>query len=221
MLSTAEAPVAGRCPDLLGNAVDVAPRLLGCLLVRRLPGGRLVGGVIVETEAYPGGVDTASHSAGGRRTPRNESMWRQGGHLYVYFTYGMHWCLNVVTGPEGSGEAVLVRALEPRFGIESMRRRRRGHPDRDLARGPARLCQALAIDGSHDRLWLADPASPVGLLGPPSGERPGAVACGPRIGIERHGAWARRRWRFWVRGSRFVSGSGEAGPRERGAGNHP
>jgi DNA-3-methyladenine glycosylase len=165
----------------------------------------VIAGRIVETEAYPGGADTASHSALGRRTRRNESMWREGGHLYVYFTYGLHWCANVVTGPQGSGEAVLVRALEPLLGIELMRRRRPGHPDRDLARGPARLCRALSIDGRLDGRRLDEPGGAVELLGPPRRAPAFAVDRGPRIGIERHGSWARRRWRFWVRGSGFVS----------------
>jgi DNA-3-methyladenine glycosylase len=193
-------------PDLREAAVEVAPRLLGCLLVRRLPRGGLLVGRIVETEAYPGGADTASHSAGGRRTARNESMWREGGHLYVYFTYGMHWCVNLVTGPEGSGEAVLVRAVEPLVGIDAMRRNRPGRCDRDLARGPARFCRAFGIDGRMDGIRIDAPGSTVALWGPPVGSGRVRIDRGPRIGIERHGVWARRRWRFWVAGSRFVSG---------------
>lgn len=193
-------------PDLRGSAVDLAPRLLGCVLARRLPAGRWLAGRIVETEAYPGGADTASHSAGGRRTARNESMWREGGHLYVYFTYGLHWCVNLVTGPEGSGEAVLVRAVEPLVGIEAMRRNRPGRSDRDLARGPARLCRAFRIDGRLDGIRVDVPGSPVVLWGPPRGADPVRIRRGARIGIEGHGVWSRRRWRFWVAGSRFVSG---------------
>lgn len=185
----------------------MAPLLLGCVLVRRLPGGRVIAGRIVETEAYPGGADTASHTAGGRRTPRNESMWRPGGHLYVYFTYGMHWCANVVTGPEGSGEAVLLRAIEPLVGIDLMRRRRPGRTDRDLGRGPARLCRAFSIDGRLDGRRVDRPGGEVEVLGRPEADVPLRIDRGARIGIDRHGIWARRRWRFWLRGSSFVSDS--------------
>jgi len=177
-------------------ALELAPHLLGWRLARRGPdGGRLLGR-IVETEAYPGGDDTASHTAGGRRTARNASMWRRGGHLYVYFTYGMHWCANVVSGPEGSGEAVLIRALEPIEGLDAMRARRPGASDRDLCRGPARLCRAFGLDRRFDGAWLGDPQGEIFLLPPPAGDPPVEIGRGPRIGIGRHGPWAERPWRF-------------------------
>lgn len=146
----------------------LAPRLLGKLVVRA--DGRA--GRILEVEAYRGTDDPASHAYRGP-TPRTATMWGPPGHLYVYFTYGMHFCANVVCGPPGQAAAVLLRALEPVAGVGAMRAARRGGratepPDRDLCRGPARLCQALgiarALDGadlvSGDAVWLADDGTP-------------------------------------------------------------
>lgn len=190
---------------LLSHPTVAAPRLLGARLVSDSPEGR-VALRLTEVEAYGGqGEDPGSHAFRGR-TPRNATMFGPPGHLYVYFTYGMHWCVNLVTGPEGSGEAVLVRAVEPLVGIDAMRRNRPGRCDRDLARGPARFCRAFGIDGRMDGIRIDAPGSTVALWGPPVGSGRVRIDRGPRIGIERHGVWARRRWRFWVAGSRFVSG---------------
>jgi len=134
----------------------LARRLIGQRLVRALPSGERLSGIIVETEAYLGAKDSTAHSYGGRRTPRNESMYAAPGVAYVYFTYGMHHCVNVVCGREGEPVAVLLRALAPEEGLERMRRSRRraGAPetlrDTELCAGPARLCQALGIDRSLD-----------------------------------------------------------------------
>ena len=185
--------------------IATARRLLGQRLVR-VVGGRRVAGLIVEVEAYLGPPDRAAHTWGGRRTPRNESMWQGGGLAYVYFTYGMHHCMNVVCGPAGSGTAVLVRALEPTEGQEEMARRRpAARRATDLCSGPARLAQALAIDRGLDRadlrtgdeLWIE--AARARAL---PAER---IAAGPRVGVDYAGAWARRRLRFWVRGNPHVS----------------
>lgn len=135
---------------LRGPVADVAPRLLGCVLERELD-GQLLRGRIVEVEAYDQ-TDAASHSYRGK-TERTAVMFGPAGHLYVYFTYGMHYCCNVVVGEDGYGAAVLLRALEPLDGLDVMRQHRRGRPDAELTNGPAKLCQAFGIDralSGHD-----------------------------------------------------------------------
>ncbi|MCA9310227.1 MAG: DNA-3-methyladenine glycosylase, partial [Phycisphaerales bacterium] len=141
----------------------MARNLLGALLLRRLEDGEVVGGMIVETEAYLGVKDGAAHSYGGRRTARVESMYADGGTAYVYFTYGMHHCFNVVCGRVDEPVAVLIRALEPRLGVERMAvlraasgRRRTPVRPTEIASGPARLAQALAIDRGVDGLDLVE-----------------------------------------------------------------
>ena len=134
---------------LEGVASEVAPRLLGCVLEREI-GGETVRVKIVETEAYDQ-TDVASHSYKGR-TPRTDVMFGPSGHLYVYFTYGMHFCCNVVVGPEGHGAAVLIRAVEPVEGAQLLEERRKMQGV-SVTNGPAKLCQALAIDkmlNGHD-----------------------------------------------------------------------
>jgi DNA-3-methyladenine glycosylase len=188
-------------------AEEVARDLLGCWLVREVagePGERLILR-LVETEAYLGAPDRASHAWGGRRTPRNESLYLPGGHAYVYFIYGMHFCLNAVTGEADIGSAVLLRAGEPVEGEERMRENRGWtRPPRpgDLAGGPGKLCQALGIgrelDGvplDRSPLWIAR-GEPV---------EPGEVVAGPRIGVDYAGEAAGWPLRFLVRGNRHVS----------------
>ncbi|MFN2537398.1 MAG: DNA-3-methyladenine glycosylase [Mycobacteriales bacterium] len=176
-------------------APEVAADLLGCLLQAHGVTVRLT-----ETEAYSGeGLDPASHAHRGP-TPRNRLMFGPPGFLYVYFTYGMHWCANVVTGPEGRASAVLLRAGEVVEGLELARSRRPGATDRDLCRGPARLAKALGLDGAALGLDLLDPASPVRLL-PRAGPAP-VVARGPRVGIR---VGTETPWRFWIEGDRSVS----------------
>ena len=169
---------------------EVAPELLGVTLL--VEG---VGGTIVEVEAYDG-TDPASHGFRGR-TPRNAAMFGPAGHAYVYRSYGIHWCLNLVCEEEGSAAAVLVRALEPTHGLEPMRARRGLGEKRLLCAGPGRLCQALGVSGDHDGLALDRP--PFELLAPAG---PVEVAIGPRIGITRA---AELPWRYGVAGSRYLS----------------
>jgi DNA-3-methyladenine glycosylase len=155
-----------------------------------------VGGTIVETEAYGPG-DPASHSFNGP-TPRNGAMFGPVAHAYVYRSYGLHWCLNVVCGgPEHTGSAVLIRALEPRAGLAEMARRRGRSPIRDLCRGPGRLCQALGVSGTHDGAPLL--RLPFGLAD--RGERPHIVT-GPRIGLSKG---AQTPWRFGWQDSPYLS----------------
>jgi DNA-3-methyladenine glycosylase len=182
---------------LAGDAVEVAPRLLGCLLIRELEDGTRISGRIVETEAYHQS-DAASHSYKGK-TPRTEIMFGPPGFVYVYFTYGMHYCVNVVTGPEGEGSAVLIRAIEPVEGIERMRANRGGLETIQLTNGPAKLCQALQIDkqlNGHDLHTL-----PLQLRVQPPIDASEIVTT-TRIGITKD---AHRPWRFYVAGNPFVS----------------
>jgi len=180
------------------DAATVARDLLGRLLISTVGGRRCVAR-IVETEAYLGPHDPASHAAGWRRTPRNEVMYGKPGLLYVYFTYGMHWCANVVTGREGFPSAVLLRAVEPLVGLDHMRRRRGDVPDRLVGAGPARLAQALGIARAHNGHSLDRP--PVWIAaGKPVPKHNRRVAT--RIGIRDAADW---KLRFYERGCRFVS----------------
>jgi len=154
-----------------------------------------VGGTIVECEAYAPS-DPASHAFRGQ-TPRNAAMFGPPGHAYVYRSYGIHWCLNLVCEPEGVASAVLLRALEPTRGLEAMRRRRGLDEARLLCAGPGRLCQALAVTGAHDGAALDAP--PFELRAP---ARPPALVSGPRVGISRA---QERPWRYGLAGSRFLS----------------
>lgn len=186
-------------PDLTGPVEEVAPRLLGATLRHGDVAIRLT-----EVEAYAGPADPGSHAYRGR-TRRNATMFGPSGRLYCYFTYGMHVCCNVVTGPEGDPSAVLLRAGEVIEGLDEARARRAGASDRDLARGPARLCRTLAIDLDHDGADLE--SGPIRLeLGEPVTD----VAVGPRVGLR--GA-PDRPWRFWVPGERSVSAYRPAKPR--------
>ena len=169
---------------------EVAPELIGTTLL--LDG---VGGTIVEVEAYDQD-DPASHSFHGR-TARTASMFGPAGHAYVYRSYGVHWCLNLVCGVEGRAEAALVRALEPTRGLEAMRERRGVESERALCSGPGKLCQALGISRVHDGLALDEPPFEVRAR---AAEPP--LAVGPRIGITRA---VEQPWRYGLAGSAFLS----------------
>jgi DNA-3-methyladenine glycosylase len=177
---------------------ELAPDLLNKLLVAA--DGRA--GRIVEVEAYLGAIDPAAHSARGP-TPRTASMFGPPGHLYVYRSYGLHWCANVVGGSAGEGVAVLLRALRPVAGLEAMRAARAGsRRDLDLCRGPGRLCQAMAIEGSHDGLDLLAPASAFAVVDDGVAP-PAAPAATVRIGIS---VATDRPWRWHVADEPHVSG---------------
>jgi DNA-3-methyladenine glycosylase len=185
------------------SVLAVARDLLGRLLVVPARDGRRVAGVIVETEAYRGPEDRASHAWNGRRTARTETMYAVGGTAYVYFVYGMHHQFNVVTNAADTPHAVLVRALEPVEGIELMRRRRRAAGDHALTSGPGKLCEALGIDRRLDRVDLV--GARAWIEEGPRRVSETAVASGPRIGIDYAGEWMLRPWRFWIRDNPFVS----------------
>ena len=177
--------------DFFARSVhDVAPELIG---VTVLVDG--IGGPIVEVEAYDH-EDPAAHGFRGR-TPRNESMFGPAGQAYVYRSYGVHWCLNLVCEGEGSAAAVLIRAVEPVHGLEKMRARRRLDDPRLLCAGPGRLCQALGVTRDHDGLALDEP--PFLLLAATS---PRDVVAAPRIGIS---VATERPWRFCAADSPFLS----------------
>lgn len=193
-----------RAPELPRDFYDrptelVARDLLGAILECRSPDG-IASGRIVETEAYLGEHDLACHAAAGR-TARTEPLYGAPGTAYVYFIYGMYWCFNAVTRAEGEPSAVLVRALEPLDGIELMRTRRRlrSNRDIDLTNGPGKLCQALGIDGTYNRL----PLNRLPLLIRRGEDVPrAAVTVTPRIGISKSADWPLR---WLVTDSPFVS----------------
>jgi DNA-3-methyladenine glycosylase len=186
-----------------GNVLLVARQLLGCRLVVQAADGVRLAGRIVETEAYAGPEDKASHAYGNRRTARTETMFAAGGTAYVYFIYGMYYQFNVVTGREDVPHAVLVRGLEPLEGIERMREQRPVKRDRDLTSGPGKLCRALGLDRSFngedllgERVWLeaAD-----GKLSPRQ------ITSGPRVGIDYAEEYIDKPWRFWIKDNPYVS----------------
>ena len=187
------------------GAKQVARALLGQLLVR-VDGGRRFSGIIVETEAYLGIEDKAAHTFNGRRTDRNQSMWCDGGHAYVYFTYGMHHCFNVVSGHHGQPVAALVRALEPVERLDLMYARRgAARRDTDLCSGPAKLTEALGIDRDLDGVDLTSSGA---LFIERLRQRafPSArVGVSPRVGVPYAGEWARAPLRFFLHDNPHVS----------------
>ena len=184
------------------DTLAIAKDLLGKVIVVPDAAGRRVSAMIVETEAYLGVIDRAAHSFGGRRTPRNEIMYARGGHVYVFFVYGMYNQVNVVTAPVDTPHAILIRAAEPVEGVTIMRARRGPMQDRNLTSGPGKLCIALAIDRTLNgedlrgkRVWLEDYRSFSDEV----------IAFGKRVGIDYAGEDAEKPWRFWVKDSIYVS----------------
>ncbi|MGZ4592306.1 MAG: DNA-3-methyladenine glycosylase [Actinomycetes bacterium] len=193
--------------------LEVAPDLLGRLLVHDSPEGR-VALRLTEVEAYDGANDPGSHAFRGR-TSRNAVMFGPPGFVYVYFTYGMHWCMNLVCGPEGAASAVLMRAGEIVVGDAVARARRTtASSARDLARGPARLTTALGVGKQYDGADATDPLSLLRVL-PGEGPQPAKrrLRRGPRVGVAGDGA--ARRWRFWIDGEPTVSAYRPAVSRRR------
>ncbi|MFA7159485.1 MAG: DNA-3-methyladenine glycosylase [Kiritimatiellia bacterium] len=185
------------------DVIEISRKLLGKVLCSRSPSGRITGGVIVETEAYAGAGDRASHAFGNRRTGRTAVMYRRGPVAYVYLCYGLHWLFNIITNVEGVPHAVLVRALQPVRGAALMARRRgldKGDPR--VASGPGAVSRALGITGAHSgesllgrRIWVER-----GRSIPPD-----MVCSSRRIGVSYAGRDARRPWRFFIRGNACVS----------------
>jgi len=188
--------------------LTVATALLGCVLEHRTQDG-VVAAEIVEGEAYRGESDPASHAFRGK-TPRNAVMFGEPGHAYVYFTYGMHYCVNLVCQPPGEAGAVLLRAGRIVEGAALAAARRapvagsRVITDRELARGPARLCQALGISRPQDGADVCDPDGPLRVLAPPgfTGLPAESISHGPRVGVR---LGAQEQWRFWITDEPAVS----------------
>ncbi|MCA9900671.1 MAG: DNA-3-methyladenine glycosylase [Ardenticatenaceae bacterium] len=190
-------------------ARQVAQELLGKKLVRQL-NGRILSGIIVETEAYCDGEerDLACHGEranNAQPTPRTAVMFGPAGYAYVYFTYGIHWLFNVVTGQPGQPNAVLIRALQPVDGVEEMMELRGERPLQQLTNGPAKLTQALAINKSHNAANLCQPGGVIWIEEAPALPQ-SQIATGPRIGLGKTPEpWLSMPWRYWLAGNPFVS----------------
>lgn len=183
--------------------LKAAKELLGKYLIRKYRGRKIVG-KIVETEAYIGPVDKASHAYGGKRTPRNHAEYLRGGHIYIYLVYGMYWQFNISTCKEGMPECVLIRAVKP---ISLLRDKAQiaKCKNTNLTNGPGKLCRYFKLDKSFygedvvnsPRIWLEDRGEKV---------KPAQMAKGPRIGIDYAGPfWSKIKWRFWIKNNEFIS----------------
>ncbi len=185
------------------DILTVSKSLLGKILVHKTDDG-ITAGRIVETEAYCGPEDKAAHSSGGRRTPRNEVMYGQKGHAYVYLIYGMYNCINITAGSiPGKPEAVLIRALEPVEGVELMAKRR-GCPEKpvNITNGPGRLCIAMGISRAQNLLDLTVPP----LYVEEAPDMPlDEIAALKRVGVDYAGEWKDLLWRFYIKNNRFIS----------------
>lgn len=201
-------------PSFFARGAQVVARdLLGKRLVRRL-NGRFLSGMVVETEAYCDAPepDLACHgdrANKGRPTPRTAVMFGPAGQAYVYFTYGMHWLFNVVTGQEGQANAVLIRALEPVDGLDMMRANRNGRSHSELTNGPAKLTQAFAIDKSLNGANLCAEGGVIWFAEAPAGMpaiKPNQVLTGPRIGLGKTPEpWLSMPWRYWLADNPYIS----------------
>lgn len=188
----------------LQPTVEAARKLLGHRLVLLESDRRRLSGLIIEAEAYVGTEDLACHAKSGR-TKRNATMWGEPGHAYVYFTYGMHWMLNLVTEKEGFPSAVLLRGIWPEEGISLMKERRAGRPFRELTDGPAKICQALNIDGEWDGHDLCSPDSKIFVEIDQAVESKN-VTRGPRVGLNTvPEPWKSMPWRFQVHPEIFMN----------------
>ena len=210
--------VAPEVAEVLGrDSLQAAPALLGAVFSATDPDGT-VSVRLTEVEAYRGEADPGSHAHRGR-TARNAAMFGAAGGIYVYFTYGMHHCVNLVCGPQGLSRAVLLRAGEVTGGADLARRRRpAARTDRDLARGPARLCQALGLSRSDDGARLGGPGDRIWLALPAPGAEPDAASIrrGPRTGVAGPGGDGTAfPWRFWIDGDPTVSPYRPAAPRRQ------
>ena len=192
-----------------GDTVEIARRLLGKVLVRRLD-GELLAGRITETEAYVGRCDKACHAYGYKKTPRTSTLFMAPGHAYIYFIYGMYHCLNFVTEPEGEPSAVLIRTIQPVAGADTMRRLRFGdapmntYRRKNFSNGPGKVCKALSLSSSENRtdltgdtLFVCDTLADIGLPEIPPTEHE-ILRCGPRIGIDYAEEARDFPWRFWL-----------------------
>jgi DNA-3-methyladenine glycosylase len=184
------------------DTLAIARELLGKLLVVPDADGQRVSGMIVETEAYLGEIDKGAHSYGGRRTKRNQVTYDVGGRVYVFFIYGMYYQLNFVTGPAEHPHVCLIRAVEPKEGLEIIRERRGKMPDKNLTSGPGKLCIAFGIDKTfngedlgNDRIWVEEYKRIATA----------EIESGKRIGIDYAEEFAEMPWRFWIRDNQFVS----------------
>jgi DNA-3-methyladenine glycosylase len=190
------------------DTIGVARELIGKLLVVSNENGERVSGMIVETEAYLGETDRAAHSYGGRRTPRNEMTYAAGGHAYVFFIYGMYFQFNIVTGAKDSPHVVLIRAVEPVEGVETMQMRRLAKnpaakmPLKNLTSGPGKLCIAFGITRDLNGADLCDDAIWLEEFRAFSDDE---IESGKRIGIDYAGEDAENPWRFWLKRNQFVS----------------
>lgn len=189
------------------DTLQVARDLLGKLLVVATQTGERVSGMIVETEAYLGEIDKAAHSFGGRRTPRNEITYAEGGRVYVFFVYGMYYQLNFVCGRIDQSRVVLIRAVEPVEHVEIMRGRRGKMPDKNLTSGPGKLCIAMGIDRSlngedllAERIWVEE----YNVFSADD------IVNDKRIGVDYAEEFADEPWRFWLANNPFVSKKGKA-----------
>ena len=192
-----------------GNTVEIAQQLLGKYLVRRLENGELLVGRIIETEAYVGCCDKACHAYNYRRTERTSTMFGPPGHAYIYFIYGMYYCLNFVTEPEGEPSAVLIRAIEPICGTDTMRSARFGNKPmtayrrKNFMNGPGKVCQGLLLtkaqngeDLTGETLFVCDSPEDIGLPCPEIPEE--QMRTGPRIGVDYAEEARDFPWRFWL-----------------------
>lgn len=195
----------------LGDTVEIAQKLLGCCLVRKL-GEETLACRITETEAYVGRTDKACHAYGGRRTPRTEVMFGEAGHAYIYFTYGMHHCLNFVTEPVGEASAVLIRGLEPLLGVDTMSMNRFGKPfaaqsayqRKNFLNGPGKVTKALALSREQngldltqsEELFVTDSPADFGIY---TEKTNFTICCGKRIGIDYAEEAVDFPWRFWIK----------------------